>query len=56
MPHVKIRGVKAYVSKGQAYAYHRATGTRLKSLYGSPAFFAELKAIEDKQKATPKRL
>jgi integrase len=54
MPLIKIRGVKAYVSKGQVYAYHRATGVRLKSLFGSPEFFAELKAIEDKHKATPK--
>lgn len=54
MPLVKIRGVKAYVSKGQTYAYHRATGTRLKALYGSAEFFAELKAIEDKHSAKPK--
>jgi integrase len=54
MPLIKIRGVKAYVSKGQVYAYHRSTGTRLKSLYGSPEFFAELKTIEDKHKAKPK--
>jgi integrase len=54
MPHVKIRGVKAYVSKGRTYAYHRASGTPLKSLYGSSEFFAELKAIEDKHKAQPK--
>jgi len=54
MPLIKVRGVKAYVSKGQVYAYHRATSTRLKSLYGSHDFFVELKAIEDKHKATPK--
>jgi integrase len=54
MPLIKIRGVKAYVSKGQVYAYHRATGTRLKSLYGSPEFFAELAHIEDERKAIPK--
>jgi integrase len=54
MPLVKIRGVKAYVSKGRCYAYHRATGTPLKAPYGSPDFFAELKAIEDKRNAKPK--
>ncbi len=54
MPLIKVRGVKAYVSKGQVYAYHRTTGTRFKSLYGSPEFFAELKAIDDKHKAKPK--
>lgn len=54
MPLIKVRGVKAYVSKGQVYAYHRATSTCLKSLYGSHDFFAELKAIEDKHEAAPK--
>jgi integrase len=42
------------VSKGRVYAYYRATGTPLKASYGSPAFFAELKAIEDKHSAKPK--
>src|SRR5262249_40110696 len=51
----KIRGVKAYVSEGQVYAYHRATGTRLKSRYGSLEFLAELKHIQDKHKAKPKQ-
>jgi integrase len=54
MPLVKVRGVKAYVSKGQVYAYHRKTGTPLKSLYGSPEFFDELKRIDDAYKAKPK--
>jgi integrase len=54
MANVKIRGVKAYVRNGKTYAYHRKTGTRLKSLYGSPEFFAELKSIEDKHQAQPK--
>jgi hypothetical protein len=31
MPLIKIRGVKAYVSKGHVYAYHRKSGTRLSS-------------------------
>jgi hypothetical protein len=54
MPLIKIRGVKAYVSKGHVYAYHRKSGTRLSSPYGSPEFVAELKDIEDEHKAEPK--
>jgi hypothetical protein len=54
MPLIKIRGVKAYVSKGHVYAYHRKSGTRLSSPYGSPDIFAELKDIEDKHKSEPK--
>lgn len=49
MPHIKIPGVKAYVSNGKVYAYHCATGKRLKSLYGSPEFFAEVEALRTLQ-------
>lgn len=42
----RINGVKAYVSRGKTYAYHRRTGKRLKSPYGSAEFFVELAALE----------
>jgi integrase len=45
MPLIKLPGVKAYVSKGKVYAYHRAAGQRLTKPYGSPEFFIELAAI-----------
>jgi integrase len=43
---MKIKGVKAYVSNGKTYAYHRKTGTRLLKPFGSAEFLAELAAIE----------
>jgi integrase len=43
---LKIPGVKAYLSKGKSYAYHRKTGHRFKSLYGTAAFFEELRWVE----------
>jgi hypothetical protein len=46
MAKIKIKGVKAYVSKGKVYAYHRKTGTLLRSAFGTAEFFAELAAIE----------
>jgi integrase len=45
---VKIKGVKSYVSNGKAYAYHRKTGKRLLSVYGSAEFLAELAEIDRK--------
>jgi integrase len=51
MAQIKIRGVKAYTSKGKVYAYHRASGTRINARYASLEFFAELAAIEEKHKA-----
>jgi integrase len=45
---VRIKGVKAYVSNGKAYAYHRKTGKKLRSIYGSAEFLAELAEIERK--------
>ena len=53
MPLIKIKGVKAYSSKGKVYAYHRASGTQIKATYGSPEFFAELKALNDKHTTQP---
>src|ERR1019366_680626 len=53
MPSIKIPGVKAYVSNGKTYAYHRATSTKLVATYGSSEFFAELDAIEKKHRGAP---
>jgi integrase len=50
MAKIKIKGVKAYVSKGKVYAYHRKTGTLLRSVFGTAEFFAELAAIEASMK------
>jgi integrase len=43
---MRIRGVKAYVSNGKTYAYHRRSGKPLRSAYGSAEFLAELAEIE----------
>src|SRR5215469_4938438 len=48
MARLPIRGIKVYRSKDKLYAYHRATGTRLRSPVGTPEFFAELTAINAK--------
>jgi integrase len=50
MAKIKIKGVKAYVSKGKTFAYHRKTGTRLLKPFGTAEFFAELAAIEASMK------
>jgi integrase len=46
MATMKIKGVKAYVSNGKTYAYHRKSGKPLSSVFGSAEFFAELADIE----------
>jgi hypothetical protein len=43
---MQIKGVKAYVSNGKTYAYHRKSGKPLQSTYGSAEFLAELAEIE----------
>ena len=45
MTKVPIKGIKVYRSRGKLYAYHRATGTRLRSPFGTTDFFAELASI-----------
>ena len=47
---IRVKGVKRYRAKGRWYHYHRPTGTRLKSEFGTGAFFAELAALERKTK------
>lgn len=43
---MRVKGLKRYQSKGRWYAYHRASGRRLKSEFGTAAFVAELTALE----------
>lgn len=49
---VRVKGVKRYRSKGRWFCYHRASGIRLKSPFGTPAFFAELARVEEAWAAT----
>lgn len=53
---VRIKGLKSYrhPKTGKLYTYHRATGTRLKAEPGTPAFLAEVAALEAKA-AGPKK-
>jgi integrase len=56
MTAVRVKGVKRYRSKGRWYYYHRATGSRLRSEFGTGEFFAELAALErqvKREKAAP---
>ncbi len=50
---IRVPGLKQFRHKknGQIYIYHRATGKRLLSQPGTPAFLAELAAIEQDVKA-----
>ena len=48
---VRVKGLKRYRVKGQWYAYHRKTGIRLKSEFGTGDFFAELAEIERRLKS-----
>ncbi len=53
---IRVKGVKRYRSKGRWYYYHRPTGARLKSEFGTGEFFAELAALEratKRDKAVP---
>ena len=47
---VRVKGLKRYCVKGRWYAYHRKTGIRLKSEFGTGDFFTELAEIERKLK------
>ena len=47
---LRIKGLKRYRAKGRWYAYHRKTGIRLKSEFGTGEFIAELASIERKFK------
>lgn len=52
---LKVPGVKAYLVRGKLYAYHRKTGHRFKSEYGTAAFLAELREVEARAAAMPAR-
>jgi hypothetical protein len=45
---VRVKGLKRYRVKGRWYAYHRKSGTRLKSEFGTAQFIAELALLERK--------
>jgi integrase len=51
--HFKYDGVKIFEQKGKIYAYHRKTGTKLKSPIGTPAFQAELDLLNGKPTNKP---
>ncbi|MDI2077558.1 hypothetical protein [Bradyrhizobium sp. Mp27] len=43
---LRVKGLKRYRVKGRWYAYHRKSGTRLKSEFGTAEFIAELARLE----------
>lgn len=49
---MRIKGIKRYrhPKSGIVYTYHRKTGRRIEAEYGTPAFIAEIAAIEASQK------
>jgi integrase len=49
---VRVKGIKRYFERktGKWYAYHRKSGKRLKSEFGTSEFFAELEAINTESK------
>ncbi|MEJ0096202.1 MAG: tyrosine-type recombinase/integrase [Methylocella sp.] len=42
---MEVEGVKRYTSKGIAYCYDRASGTRILAAFGTTDFFTELEAV-----------
>jgi hypothetical protein len=50
---VRVRGIQRFrhADSGIWYAYHRKTGVRITSEFGSAAFFQELSAPENGPKA-----
>lgn len=44
--HTRIRGIKRYRSKDRWYAYHRRTRRRLRSDWGTRAFFEEIAELD----------
>jgi len=47
MGEVKLKGVHRVKARGKMYYYHRATGTRLQSRYGTKAFVDEVYALNE---------
>jgi integrase len=54
MVEIKVRGVKVYSSRGKLYAYHRATGKRIRAPFGTAAFLAEVERLNGAQPADPR--
>lgn len=48
---VRVKGIKRYCVKGRWYTYHRKSGFRFKTDYGTGEFFAELASLERRLKA-----
>lgn len=42
---MRVRGVNRVTAKGRVYYYHRKTGLRLRSAFGTPEFFLELQRL-----------
>ena len=42
---IRVHGIKLYRSRGKVYAYHRATGKRLRAEPGTAAFLAEVERL-----------
>lgn len=51
MPTINFKGLKVYVSNGKTYAYHRASGKRIKAALGTPQFFLEFARLDQEFKA-----
>lgn len=45
MAKINVPGVKVYWSNGRRYAYHRATGKRVRAPYGTAAFLEEVERL-----------
>jgi integrase len=43
---IKVRGVKAYYSRGTLYFYHRKSGARIRAEFGTAAFLAEIERLD----------
>lgn len=52
---VPVRGLNRVRAKGRVYYYHRKTGVRLRSAFGSAAFFAEVAALDMPQPSPVRR-
>jgi integrase len=58
MVEIKVRGVKAYKSRGKLYFYHRKTRLRIRAEFGTAAFLAEVERLDQSRlpEAVPVRV